>query len=92
MVTSGRSDFVSASRNYIVEGSIRLLAGVGLGILFGADGVGASLLLCTLGAWAAAPRRHPTGDRLRLPATLTAAATLVITVDWDMIVAPRLLR
>jgi hypothetical protein len=87
----GRSAFGAASRNYLVEGSIRLLAGVGLGIAFGADGVGASLLLCTLGALLAAPRRYPSGDRIRLPATLIATAALIVAVNWDMIVAPRLL-
>ena len=58
----GRGDFVGPSRSYLVESSIRLVAGVTLGIAFGANGVGASLLLCTLGAWLAAPRRHPERD------------------------------
>jgi hypothetical protein len=87
----GRGDFGGAALNNLAEATIRLVAGIGLGLVWGADGVGASLLLCTLGAWLVAPRRSPSPDHLRLPATLAAATALVLSVNWPMIVAPRLL-
>jgi hypothetical protein len=87
----GGGRFAIAAVNYLVESSVRLIAGIGLGLAFGAEGVGASLLLCSLAAWAAGPRRHPGDGRLKLPATLTATAILVGAVNWDTIVAPRLL-
>ena len=87
----GRGEFGRTALNNLVEVSVRLVAGIVLGLAFGADGVGASLLLCSLAALALAPAPHERTGILRLPAALVATTALILSVQADLLVAPRVL-
>jgi hypothetical protein len=88
----GQERFVGAGANHLVEASIRLVGGIGLGIWLGVNGAALSLIICQLGAWALLPRRHGiAAGFIRLPAAFVTTAMVILSVQIDLLLAPRLL-
>jgi arabinofuranan 3-O-arabinosyltransferase len=78
--------------NHWIDAGTRVIAGVTLGLLFGASGVGASLLLATALSWLVLPLLPEDETReLRLPTALIASALLTLSIHLDVLLAPRLL-
>jgi len=88
----GQNRFVAAGANHLVEASIRLVGGIGLGVWLGVNGAALSLILCQLGAWALLPRRHQiAAGFIRLPSVFATTALVILSVQLDLLLAPRLL-
>jgi len=88
----GQQRFVGAGVNHLVETSIRLVAGIGLGVWLGVDGVALTLVACQVGSWALLPRRHGVAPGfIRLPGAFGATALLLLSIQIDLLIAPRLL-
>ncbi len=90
----GRRRFGAAGANFMIDASVRLLAGAGLGLLWGATGIAVGLSLATLAALAAIRNR----DQLGAPAlggTVLASglalASVGLLANLDLLLAPRVL-
>jgi hypothetical protein len=88
----GQERFVEAGANHLVESSIRLAGGIGLGILLGVNGAALTLFLCQVGAWALLPRRLDVAPgSIRLPSAFATTAMVILGIQVDLLLAPRLL-
>ncbi|HVN51827.1 MAG TPA: alpha-(1-_3)-arabinofuranosyltransferase family protein, partial [Acidimicrobiales bacterium] len=87
----GQGNLTEVAISNSIEVLLRLIGGVALGLVLKADGVALSTLVYTLGAWICLPQRHPTLDRIKMQGALVASTLLVVSIQADLLVAPRLL-
>ncbi len=87
-----RRSYRAAAINHWIDAATRTVAGVVLGIVFGASGVGAALLIATVVSWLVLPLLPvEEGRELRLPTALIAAGLLTLSIQLDVLLSPRLL-
>lgn len=82
----------AAAANHVIEAAVRAVAGIVLGLAFGATGVAASLLFAAVAAYGFLPRVAWDRERtLVLPTALIASALLTVSIHLDVFLAPRFL-
>lgn len=90
----GRRDFGAAGANLLIDATVRLLAGIVLGLAWGPTGVAAALVLATLAALAAVRGRAVLGAPaagMPLLASGLALAAVGLLANVDLLLAPRIL-
>jgi hypothetical protein len=90
----GSRQFGAAAVNLTVEASVRLVAGIGLGLLWGSIGIAAGLALATVVALAVVWHRHELGAPAlggAVVASGIALASVGLLANLDLLLAPRVL-
>jgi hypothetical protein len=88
----GQRRFVAAGVNHLADAGFRVAGGIALAALLGVNGIAIGLVTCEIGAWLVLPRRRQIlAGFIHLPSAFGASALMILSVQLDVLIAPRLL-